>query len=137
MSRCGTRPTTPMADRAPRLERRSRRARSTTSAGIGERRRRRARRRRAGCVVKGEPEGSAGAQRAGADADAAATLCRALRRRRAGHRGRRANAPGASRAPTDADEHDLDFVGFLVFVDRPKADAAASLGTPRPRSASS
>ena len=29
--------------------------------------------------------------------------------------------------PTDADEQHLEFVGFLVFTDRPKADAAASL----------
>ena len=35
-------------------------------------------------------------------------------------------APGVS-TPTDADEQHLGFVGFLVFTDRPKADAAASL----------
>ena len=29
--------------------------------------------------------------------------------------------------PTDADEHGLAFAGFLMFIDRPKADAAASL----------
>jgi len=35
-------------------------------------------------------------------------------------------APGVT-APTDADEQHLGLVGFLVFTDRPKADAAPSL----------
>ncbi|HWS48054.1 MAG TPA: magnesium-translocating P-type ATPase, partial [Acidimicrobiia bacterium] len=46
--------------------------------------------------------------------------------------GARVIAVGARPAPglaaiTDADEQHLEFVGFLVFVDRPKADAAESL----------
>ena len=46
--------------------------------------------------------------------------------------GARVIAVGARRAPdlavpTDAEEQHLELVGFLVFTDRPKADAAASL----------
>jgi len=36
-------------------------------------------------------------------------------------------APDGLTTPTAADEHDLTLAGFLVFVDRPKAEAAASL----------
>jgi Mg2+-importing ATPase len=38
-----------------------------------------------------------------------------------------ATRPAGDRAPTAADEHDLDLCGFLVFLDPPKADAAAAL----------
>ncbi|MDT4911108.1 MAG: P-type Mg2+ transporter [Pseudonocardiales bacterium] len=38
-----------------------------------------------------------------------------------------ATRPAENRAPTAADEHDLDLCGFLVFLDPPKGDAAAAL----------
>ena len=70
-------------------------------------------------------------------ADAAATLDRALRATAPRHRGRRsATRPGLATAPTDADEQHLEFVGFLVFVDRPKADAGRVAGASRPARAS-
>lgn len=76
-------------------------------------------------VVKGEPEGVL--KRCAAPPPEAATLLTELYRG-----GARVIAVAARDAPgltaaTDADEQDLAFVGFLVFVDRPKADAGPSL----------
>ena len=76
-------------------------------------------------VVKGEPEGVLGRSTA-VPAAAAATLAELYG---AGSRViavAARPAPGLT-VPTDADEQDLTFAGFLVFIDRPKADAAASL----------
>jgi Mg2+-importing ATPase len=76
-------------------------------------------------VVKGEPEGVL----ARADAVPAAAAQTLSDLYDAGARviavGARA-APGIT-APTDTDEQHLELVGFLVFTDRPKADAAVSL----------
>ncbi len=76
-------------------------------------------------VVKGEPE-SVLKHSDGVPAAAAATLSDLY------DAGARVIAVGARVAPglalaTDAEEQHLDFVGFLVFVDQPKADAAESL----------
>ncbi len=76
-------------------------------------------------VVKGEPEGVVERCK-GSTADASRTLTRLF------DRGDRVIAVAAkitdlSDAPSDTDEHDLDFVGFVVFIDRPKASAADSL----------
>jgi Mg2+-importing ATPase len=76
-------------------------------------------------VVKGEPERVL-AHSDGAPAEAAATLSELY------DAGARVIAVGARLAPeltvaSDADEQHLELVGFLVFVDQPKADAAASL----------
>jgi len=76
-------------------------------------------------VVKGEPEGVL--QRCDGAPAAAATELTELYRG-----GARVIAVAARDAPglnalTDADEQHLAFVGFLVFVDRPKADAGPSL----------
>jgi len=76
-------------------------------------------------VVKGEPEGVL--KRCAAPPPEAATLLTELYRG-----GARVIAVAARDAPgltaaTDAEERDLAFVGFLVFVDRPKADAGPSL----------
>jgi Mg2+-importing ATPase len=76
-------------------------------------------------IVKGEPE-SVLRNSDGAPAEAAATLSALY------DSGARVIAVGARRAPGlvavgDADEQHLEFAGFLVFLDRPKADAAASL----------
>jgi Mg2+-importing ATPase len=38
-----------------------------------------------------------------------------------------ATKPLASTTPTPDDEHDLTFVGFITFIDRPKPDAGASI----------
>jgi len=76
-------------------------------------------------VVKGEPEGVL--QRCSAAPPEAAPALIELYRG-----GARVIAVAARDAPgltavTDADEQGLSFVGFLVFVDRPKADAGPSL----------
>jgi P-type Mg2+ transporter len=76
-------------------------------------------------VVKGEPEGVM--KRCDAVPPQAATELTDLYRG-----GARVIAVAARDAPglgalTDADEQHLGFVGFLVFVDRPKADAGPSL----------
>ena len=51
----------------------------------------------------------------------------ALRRRRPGRGSRRAATRPDLATLTAADEHDLRLAGFLTFVDRPKADAGASI----------
>jgi Mg2+-importing ATPase len=76
-------------------------------------------------VVKGEPEGVLG--RCAAPPAAATQTFAAL-----AHQGRRIIAIGSRPAPDAtsvhaAGEDKLEFDGFLVFVDRPKADAAPSL----------
>jgi Mg2+-importing ATPase len=76
-------------------------------------------------IVKGEPEGVL-ARSDGVSAGAAKTLSDLY------DAGARVIAIGARRAPgvgkpTDADEQHLGLVGFAVFTDRPKADAAPSL----------
>jgi Mg2+-importing ATPase len=76
-------------------------------------------------IVKGEPEGVL-ARCPSAPAAATATLSQLY------DVGARVIAIGTRAAgdlvePADADERDLEFRGFLVFVDRPKADARESL----------
>ncbi len=76
-------------------------------------------------VVKGEPEGVL-ARCPSAPVAAPATLSHLY------EAGARVIAVGSRPAgdlvePTNADERDLEFRGFLVFVDRPKADARESL----------
>jgi Mg2+-importing ATPase len=76
-------------------------------------------------VVKGEPE-TVLKQSDGVPAEAAATLSGLY------DAGARVIAVGSRPAAglttaTDADEQHLELAGFLVFVDRPKADAAESL----------
>jgi Mg2+-importing ATPase len=77
-------------------------------------------------VVKGEPERIL-AQCANISDQAHAALAELYQR------GARVIAVAAKSAPgvtaiRDEDEHDLTLAGYLVFVDQPKADAAASLG---------
>jgi P-type Mg2+ transporter len=76
-------------------------------------------------VVKGEPEGIMKRCDA-APADAATTLTDLYRSGARVIAVATRDAPGLA-AATDADEQHLSFVGFLVFVDRPKADAGPSL----------
>jgi Mg2+-importing ATPase len=76
-------------------------------------------------VVKGEPEGVLARSR-NVPSEAAATLAELYAA------GSRVIAVAARRAPgltepTDENEQGLAVAGFLVFVDRPKADAAPSL----------
>jgi Mg2+-importing ATPase len=76
-------------------------------------------------IVKGEPEGVL--RRCAAPPPTAAQELATLSR--AGSRIialATRSAPGLATV-TDADERDLEFASFLVFADRPKADAAASL----------
>ena len=76
-------------------------------------------------VVKGEPEGVM--KRCDATPpEAAATLTDLYRDGARVIAVATRDAPGLT-AVTDADEQHLGFVGFLVFVDRPKADAGSSM----------
>ena len=74
-------------------------------------------------VVKGEPEALI-ARCSNVDAAATATLDRLYA---AGSRVIAVASKSGTTPAGDADEHGLEFGGFLVFVDRPKADASKSL----------
>jgi P-type Mg2+ transporter len=76
-------------------------------------------------VTKGAPEAVL-TRCAEAPADAQATLARLFADGARVIAVATRQAPGLT-TPTPADEHDLHLVGFLTFIDRPKADAGQSI----------
>ena len=76
-------------------------------------------------VVKGAPEAVL-ARCAEVPADARATLARLFAEGARVVAVATRDAPGLT-TPSPADEHGLHLVGFLTFIDRPKADAGASI----------